>query len=131
MADASAIADALVLRLMDAWNLHDMHAFAAEFSETADVVNRRGALWHGRETTEIRMDRLHKAIFKGRGNRHHDLHARELRPGVIVAQVALTSFNQDGSSEPPAETSILGLTLVESGGTWYIEAFQNTEVVQT
>jgi hypothetical protein len=41
-----------VMRLQEAWNRHDMKAFANLFAEDADFVNVAGAWWKGRAEIE-------------------------------------------------------------------------------
>ena len=50
---------------MDAWNRHDVHAFAALLTEDAEFTNVRGTHTHGRAEVEEFHAPMFATIFKG------------------------------------------------------------------
>ena len=55
---------AVVAKLAENWNRHDMTAFAGLFAENADFVNVIGMHWHGRQEIETKHAQTHRTIFR-------------------------------------------------------------------
>ena len=61
--DRAAIAQA-VANFVNAWNLHDAHAFAMTFTEDADFTNVAGTHANGRASVEAFHAPMFAGIFK-------------------------------------------------------------------
>jgi uncharacterized protein (TIGR02246 family) len=123
------------------WNRHDMTAYAALFADDADLVNIRGGWWQGRAQIEERMTALHKTFFRESQIVPADITIRFLQKNIAIAHVRwkLTGIlDRDGQTYDQIQNTITTWTMTRrgdpqgdgnvSGGTWQIEAFQNTEI---
>jgi uncharacterized protein (TIGR02246 family) len=54
----------VMMALDEAWNRHDMKAFASQFAEDADQVNVAGWWWKGRPEIEKKLTAAHAFIFR-------------------------------------------------------------------
>ena len=54
---------AILARWQEAWNQHDMHAFASQFYEDAVWVLWTGEVWKGRKAIEQGHAAVHKTVF--------------------------------------------------------------------
>jgi uncharacterized protein (TIGR02246 family) len=83
---------AAVQSFVDAWNRHDLEAFAALFTEDADFVNVRGTRWIGRSAIREGHAATHATIFKNSQLRILELSVRFLKPDVAVARWPASSL---------------------------------------
>lgn len=123
---------AVVQGFEDAWNRHDMDAFAKLFATDADFVNVRGMRWVGREEIKKAHAAVHATIFKTSALKISDTTIRFLTPDVGTARSVCTLTGQmspNGQAAPP-RTAILTHVLVRAGGRWLIVLTQNTDVVK-
>lgn len=116
--------------LVDAWNRHDMAAFAGHFAADALFVNVVGMRWAGRAAIEASHRASHATMF--RDSRLEGEVAAVLRPRADVAIVQATSrlegaLGPDGAPAGPRR-SVMTLTLVRGEGGWQVAAAQNTDV---
>ncbi len=121
----------VVAALEDAWNGHDMKAFAALFAEDADFVNVAGMWWKGRDEIERWHRALHETRMKDSRLATTDTSVRFLKRDVAVAHVSweLTGdIGLDGKPRSPRK-GILTQVLAKRDGRWWIVASQNTDVV--
>jgi uncharacterized protein (TIGR02246 family) len=115
---------------IDAWNRHDMRAFANLYAEDADFVNVYGMHWKGREEIETAHRASHETIF-----RSSKLSASRIEPRLLGADTATVHVFWDlsGLATPdgpiPDRKGILLHVLVRNGGGWSIVASQNTDIV--
>ncbi len=117
----------------EVWNRHDMTAYAALFSDGADLMNIRGGWWQGRAQIEERMTALHKTLFRQSHLVPTEIEVRFLRENIAIAHVRweLTGIlDRDGQTFPQAQNTITTWAMTQSGpdDKWQIEAFQNTEI---
>src|SRR5277367_5517012 len=77
---ARAVSDAFV----DAWNRHDMAAFAALYAENADFVNVLGVWLRGRAAIQEHHATIHAARMKTSRLTALDTEVRFLRPDVAL-----------------------------------------------
>ncbi|HYQ82371.1 MAG TPA: SgcJ/EcaC family oxidoreductase [Anaeromyxobacteraceae bacterium] len=118
-------------RFAEAWNRHDMEAFASLFAEHADFVNVIGLHWRGRE--EIR--RAHAEIHATRMKSSHlailSTSVRALRPDVALVHATWELVGDTGlEGRPlPPRRGVLSFLATKDGGRWAIEAAQNTDIV--
>src|SRR5215469_13330756 len=55
---------ALIARMAEDWNKHDMKAFASHFTDDADTINRFGQRFKGRAEHEAHLTQLHKTPIR-------------------------------------------------------------------
>jgi len=98
---------AVVQAIIDAWNRHDMDAFAEQFCADADFVNVRGVRWIGRRAIKEAHAASHSTIFK-----NSQLSLRESSVRLLL----------------PPRSTMLTLIMVNDGGRWMIAVAQNTDI---
>ena len=119
-----------VMGLQDAWNRHDMKAFANLFAEDADFVNVAGAWWKGRVEIEEKHRAVHATIFRDSTLSIEEVDVRFLTPDIAIAHVLTALVEQkmpDGSVVPPRR-ALLTQVLQKQNGKWMIVASHNTDV---
>ncbi len=126
-----AAVKAAVQSFVDAWNQHDMAAFAALFSEDADFVNVRGTRWVGRSAIREGHAAAHATIFKNSQLRILELSVRLLKPDVAVARWAceLTGQTTPAGESVPPRRAIPTFVMTKTQGRWLIVVAQNTDIV--
>jgi uncharacterized protein (TIGR02246 family) len=130
MQERDAIAG-VVTRIIDAWNRHDMDAFASVFAEDADFVNVRGVRWIGRDVIRKAHVTTHATIFKDSQLSLIETSARFLRPDVAVARSVTEvtgQTNASGQTLPPRR-AMLTLVMMNMQGQWLVVVAQNTDIV--
>ena len=122
---------AVVQAIIDAWNRHDMDAFAEQFYADADFVNVRGVRWMGRRAIKEAHAASHSTIFKSSQLSLREFSVRLLRPDVAVARSITMVTGQTGVSGEtlPPRSTMLTLIMVKEGGRWMIAVAQNTDIV--
>lgn len=114
----------------ESWNSHDIKAYAALFTEKADVVNVLGWWWKDRAELEAKLSRAHGFVFKKSTLTIGEVDVKFLTPGIAVvhARWQMTgAMSPDGSHTP--EIGIQTQVLQKLDGKWLIAAFQNTDSV--
>jgi uncharacterized protein (TIGR02246 family) len=115
--------------LQDAWNHHDMKAWASLFTEDADFVNVAGWWWKGRAEIEKKHTAIHAYVFRDSTLTIDEVHARFLTPEIALVHVSWTLVghkNPDGSAAQPRK-GIFTQVLQKQNGKWLIAAAQNTD----
>src|SRR5215217_3323722 len=115
----------------ETWNSHEMAAYAALFSDDADLVNIRGGWWRGRAQIEERMTALHKTVFRESRIAPSEVAVRLLHETIAIVHVQweLTGvLDLDGQKLPQASNTLTTWTVIQRGNIWLIAAFQNTEI---
>ncbi len=123
---------AIVHGFEDAWNRHDMDAFAKLFATDADFVNVRGVRWVGREEITKAHAAVHTTIFKASTLKIGETTIRFLKPDIATARsvCALTGQMLPNGQVAPMRTVILTHVMVRTDGHWLIVLTQNTDIVQ-
>ncbi len=117
-------------RCVDAWNRHDMAAFAALFREDADFVNVYGSWWVGRARIEAEHAAVHATVFRASRLEALGMTVKSLRPDVATLHVRWTLSGiarPDGQALPDRE-GVLSFTLLKDDEGWTIAAGQNTDI---
>ena len=124
-------AQAVARAFAEAWNRHDMEAFAALFSARADFVNVIGLHWSGRAEIKRAHEALHATRMKRSRLTIQATSSRWLRPEVALVHATweLVGDTGLGTTPQPARHGVLSLVLVRDSGRWLIEAAQNTDIV--
>jgi uncharacterized protein (TIGR02246 family) len=120
---------AVEMGLQEAWNHHDMKAWANLFTEDADFVNLAGCWWKGRAEIEAKHTAIHAYIFRDSALTIDEVHTRFLTPEVAIVHVlwSLTgNRNPDGRDGQPRK-GIFTQVLQKRNGKWLIAAAQNTD----
>jgi uncharacterized protein (TIGR02246 family) len=128
--DQEAAVVAVAQKFVDAWNRHDMDAFASVFSTDADFVNVIGQRWIGRDAIREAHAANHATIFKTSQLAMQDVSVRFLNPDVAVLRcTAKLSGQVDRSGNiVPTRYTLLTFVLVKAGGNWSIDVAQNTDI---
>ena len=124
--------ETVVSAVVDAWNRHDMKAYAAQFTEDADFVNVVGMHFRGRPQIEAVHIDLHRTIFRNSNLRSVNTTVRPVNDQVAMAHVAWEMTGAEGLpgwNVPELRKGMMSLVLVRSGDRWLITAAQNTDVV--
>ena len=120
----------LQTRQQDAWNHHDAKAYAALFTDDADVVNVVGWWWKGRGEIERQLRAAYAVVFRESRLTIGDVAVRFLAGDIAIAHVRWT---MEGARTPPSipepRQGIQIQVLQKRGGVWRIAAFQNTNSV--
>ncbi len=120
--DVDAVRD-VIAGLMQAWNTHDMHAFAEGFTDDAMFVNVNGSLLRGRAEIEESHKVVHASIFKTSRADIRPVAARF--PVVDVALVQATWRITGDSRRPEPRDYMMTLVLRRQTGVWKVFAAQN------
>lgn len=122
--------NAVVHGFEDAWNRHDMDAFAMLFATDADFVNVIGVRWVGRGAIKQHHAASHATIFKSSTLKIGDTALRFLKTDVATARSVWTLLgisSETGQVVPP-RTGILTHVLTKIDGHWLIALTQNTDI---
>ena len=120
---------AVVAKLAENWNRHDMTAFAALFADNADFVNVIRMHCHGRKEIETKHAQTHRTIFRNSVLQIVDVIVRLVSPTVALAHArtelrGAESLREACRSRSEAHASELRAhegcrPLVNHGGTQY------------
>lgn len=124
-------ARAVSASFVDAWNRHDMTAFAALYPENADFVNVLGVWLRGRAAIQEHHATIHAARMRTSRLTALETEVRFLRPDVAPVHVhwGLTGqIARDGAALAPRQ-GILFHVVAKTGGKWLITSSQNTDIV--
>jgi uncharacterized protein (TIGR02246 family) len=115
--------------LQDAWNHHDMKAWASFFTEDADFVNVAGWWWKGRAEIENKHTAIHAYIFRDSTLTIDEVRTRFLTPEIAVVHIlwSLTGNRNPDGSEGQSRKGIFTQVLEKQNGKWLIAAAQNTD----
>jgi uncharacterized protein (TIGR02246 family) len=124
--------NAVVHGFEDAWNRHDMDAFAALFATDADFVNVVGMRWVGRDAIKQHHAASHATIFKSSTLRISDTTVRFLNADVATARSmwTLAGITSETGQLVPSRTGILTHVLERIDGHWLIVLTQNTDIAK-
>jgi uncharacterized protein (TIGR02246 family) len=120
--------EALVKGFVQAWNTHDMKAFAALFTEDADFVNVAGAWWKGRAEIQAKLEERHATRFKATTLTATGTTVRLPRPDVAVVHLSweLTGALDREGKPAPSRRGVLQILGIKEADRWRITAAQNT-----
>ena len=113
-ADRAAV-EAVLDRVSQAWNRHDMDAYVADMTPDVDWVNVVGMHWRGREAVRRAHAALHQRMFAH--SRIALVGAPEMRllaPGVIlvVATDSISGASATPDGRPLSRTALTRMTTV-------------------
>ncbi|WP_441286750.1 SgcJ/EcaC family oxidoreductase [Sorangium sp. KYC3313] len=124
-----ALGEQLVAAFNDAWNRHDMDAFAALQAEDADFVNIFGMWWHGREEIRANHVGIHKTVFAKSRLASVRVETRFVAPDIAVVRWAweLTGVVTPDGQPVPDMQGILVHVARRAGDRLQIVTTQNTQ----
>jgi uncharacterized protein (TIGR02246 family) len=125
-ASPAAVSDALI----DAWNRHDIGAFAAYFAADADFVNVIGVWLRGRGEIRKHHEAIHATRMKDSHLTALETEVRPVRTDVAIVHVRWELTGQTGPSGEalPARQGILSHIITKVGDQWVIASSQNTDI---
>ena len=119
----------LVYDFEQAWNRHDMTAFASLFHDDAEWVHWRGGLWSGKKEIHDGHQAVHETYYKTSHATVRGIEALHfLAPTVAYLRVR---SDMTGDARFPGETFRYRRTMILSkrGGQWLIIKGHNTRIV--
>jgi len=120
----------LIERFMDAWNRHDVHAFATVFSEDADFTNWRGMGATGRSKIEEFHAALFATIFRNSHLGFTDSKIRFIRADVAAVDVRweMTGALDAQANPMPDRRGLLNFVMSKNAGQWQIIVMHNLDL---
>ena len=132
MSTARAEVERVVAAFAEAWNRHDMEAFAELFAPDAEFVNVVGMWWKGRAEIKAAHEFTHSTMFKSSRLTILETSVRFLVPELAIARSRWLLENHVGpDGEPlPARHGVLVNVLILRDGRWSIIDAQNTDIIE-
>jgi len=120
----------IVTALVEAWNRHDAHAFAAPFAEDAEFTNVFGMVQKGRAGIEAAHAPIFKTMFKDSRLSVTETRVRLVRPDVASVDVRWTMTGaRDPHGNPwPQREGLLNWIATDHGGEWLIDVSHNMDL---
>ena len=128
-ADREQIA-AILSRWEDAWNRHDMHAFASQFHDDGVWILWTGDVWSGRDAIEQGHAAVHKTVFRNSVQRERFEELRFVGPDAAVVRFCSTLTGDERSPDTVVRSRKF-LVLSKRQGVWKIGWGQNTRLIDT
>jgi uncharacterized protein (TIGR02246 family) len=122
----------VVIAFAEAWNRHDMEAFAELFAPDAEFVNVVGMWWKGRAEIKVAHEFTHATMFKGSRLTILETSIRFPEPRLAIARSRwLLENHVSPDGEPlPARNGVLVNVLALRDGRWSIIDAQNTDIIE-
>lgn len=111
----------------DAWNRHDMRAFASQFHEDGVWILWTGDVWKGREAIEEGHAAVHKTIFRSSVQRERMEELTFVSPDAAVVRFC-SMLTGDERAPDKVVRSRKFLVLTKRQGEWKIGWGQNTRL---
>ena len=129
MSDENAIR-AIGTKAVEAWNAHDMKAFATLFRDDAEFVNVYGMWWTGRERIQAEHEATHATVFRRSRLSATEMRVKFLRPDVASLHTLwhLTGLVLPNGQALPGRKGVLVFVLAKDAGEWRIAVAQNTDI---
>jgi uncharacterized protein (TIGR02246 family) len=120
----------VVNECMDAWNKHDVKAFASLFAKDADFTNWMGQGANGRDAIEKYHEPLFATRFKTTHQTTESIKVRLLKPDVASVDIwwNMTGVvDGSGQSRSPRQ-GILSWIMTREEGKWLIKVMHNLDL---
>ena len=118
---------AILNRWEDAWNTHDMAAFASLFHEDGVWVLWTGEVWAGRRVIEEGHAAVHKTIFRNSIQREHLEELTFVGPDAAVVRFCSVLTGSEQSPNQPIRSRKF-LVVTRRQGVWRMSWGQNTRL---
>jgi len=117
----------LVSSFVNAWNVHDAHAFAETFAEDADFTNVFGVGAHGRAGIEQFHAQVFATIFKQSHQTTTEIRTRFITPDIASVDVhwEITGSTAPDGTPIPLRQGLLNWLVTNHGGHWLITVMHN------
>lgn len=118
-----------------AWNRGDGSAWASAFSDDADFINIRGAVFHGRTLIAQRHAQIFSGPYQGSHSKITIRQLTEIAPGVALIETEheITGYKFLPPGIAPTSEGVLRTLMkyvaVKQGGQWHLVAAQNTPIL--
>lgn len=119
--------------MTQAWNRHDVRAYATTFAEDVDFVNVLGRHLRSRAELEKELTWLHGGIFRNSEIRIQETHVRFVSPNVAVCPLHWEMRGHEnfpGHAFAEVRNGVLTVVLQRDTDRWLICAAQNTDFVE-
>jgi uncharacterized protein (TIGR02246 family) len=120
----------IAARFADAWNRHDMAAFAALFHGDASFVNRFGTYWRGVEQIVAGHAPIHETIYSDSTLTNEVADVEPISDDAVILHI--WSRLSAGAAHPAGphrvDTMILAV-VTRRDGAWRIQALENVTLV--
>lgn len=114
----------------DAWNRHDMTAFASLFHEDGVWVLWTGSVWKGRVAIETGHAEVHRTFFRNSTQREQLDELAFVGPDAAVVRFC-SVLTGDSRAPDSIVRSLKFLVVTKRQGTWKISWGQNTRLADT
>src|SRR5262245_3258873 len=121
---------ALLRSWEQAWNIHDMHAFANLFHEDGVWVLWTGAVWKGRAAIEEGHAAVHKTVFRNSIQRERLEELTFVGPDAVVVRFFSTLTGDERAPDKVIRSRKV-LIVTKRNGNWRIGWGQNTRLADT
>ncbi|MGH9689717.1 MAG: SgcJ/EcaC family oxidoreductase [Candidatus Acidiferrales bacterium] len=114
----------------DAFNKHDAHALAANFTEDADFINVLGVTTQGRKGVDEHYTTLFSDRFKDAHRTFSLKSVRFITPDVaaVTMEYELSGTKGPGGAEAPPAKGLYDWTLVKQNGRWLIATLHESNL---
>jgi uncharacterized protein (TIGR02246 family) len=129
VADREQIA-AIIQKWEQAWNNHDMHAFASLFQEDGTWILWTGQVWSGRAAIEEGHAAVHKTVFRNSVQRERLEELTFVGPDAAVVRFYSTLTGDERSPDKVVRSRKL-LVVTRRDGKWSVRWGQNTRLADT
>jgi uncharacterized protein (TIGR02246 family) len=120
----------VITRLVDSWNRHDMHSFAALFTEDADFVDVFGNWFRNRAEIEGALTERHASVFRESSFIEKEVVIRIQKHDLAVVHSVLElsgAVDRQGQ-RLPLGLGVMTYVMDKVNGDWRVIAFQNTTI---
>jgi uncharacterized protein (TIGR02246 family) len=118
---------AILGRWEEAWNTHDMAAFASLFHDDGVWVLWTGEVWKGRRVIEEGHAAVHKTIFRNSIQREHLEELTFVGPDAAVVRFCSVLTGSEQSPNEPIRSRKF-LVVTKRRGVWKMSWGQNTRL---
>jgi len=120
----------LAADFVDAWNQHDAHAFAENFTEDADFTNVRGDSAHGRKAVEDFHAPMFATRFKNSHQTTDDIKIRFLNADIASVDIRweMTGATDADGTPLPIRKGLLNWVVTRHGDRWLISVMHNQDL---
>jgi len=120
----------VVEKCMDAWNKHDVKAFASLFANDADFTNWMGQGATGRDAIEKYHEPLFATRFKTTHQATENIKVRLIKLDVASVDIwwNMTGALDDTGQPRPPRRGILSWIMTKEEGKWMIKVMHNLDL---
>jgi uncharacterized protein (TIGR02246 family) len=117
-------------RLIEAWNRHDAHAFAAVFAADAEFTNVFGMQATGRGGIEQFHAPIFETMFKDSHLSADSVRTRLIRPDVATLDLrwSMTGARDPMGNEWPRRRGLISIVATRDHEEWLIATMHNMEL---